>query len=170
MHAQHIIHHLLTHACDWMHAARRKALTVSVLAALTGRRLTVTALGRSIGSVAKEKHCIKRADRLLSNRHLQADRLRRYTALGHWCIESTPRPVFLVDWSDLDASKTHFLLRVSLPLRGRALTVYEEVHTAKTKEKLSPDHYYRCGLSYPVVSPATSCGKCLAGHHPGSYA
>ena len=69
MHAPHILHHLLTHACDWMHTARRKALAVSVLAAVTGRRLTVTALGRSIASKAQEKHCIKRADRLLSNRH-----------------------------------------------------------------------------------------------------
>jgi hypothetical protein len=118
-----------------MHTARRKALTVSVLAALTGRRLTVTALGRSIVSMAQEKHCIKRADRLLSNRHLHADRVRVYTALGHQCLGSTLRPVLLVDWSDLDMSKTHFLLRAALPLRGRALTVYEEVHSATTKEK-----------------------------------
>jgi hypothetical protein len=135
MHAPHILHHLLTHACDWMHTARRKALAVSVLAAVTGRRLTVTALGRSIASKAKEKHCIKRADRLLSNRHLHAERVRVYTALGRWRIGSTSRPVIIIDWSDLDPSKTHFLLRASLPLRGRAFTVYEEVHTAKTKEK-----------------------------------
>jgi Transposase DDE domain len=135
MHAPHIVHHFLTHACAWMHTARRKALTVSVLAALTGRRLTVTALGRSIVSRAQQKHCIKRADRLLSTRHLQAERVRVYTALGHWCIGSTLRPVLLVDWSDLATSKTHFLLRASLPLRGRALTVYEEVHSATTKEK-----------------------------------
>ena len=134
MHAPHILHHLLTHACDWMHTARRKALAVSVLAAVTGRRLTVTALGRSIASKAQEKHCIKRADRLLSNRHLHAERVRVYTALGRWRIGSTSRPVMIIDWSDRDPSQTHFLLRASLPLRGRAFTVYEEVHTAKTKK------------------------------------
>jgi hypothetical protein len=135
MHAQHIVHHFLTDACAWMHAARRQAVAVSVMAALTGRRLTVTALGRSIMSQAKEKHCIKRADRLLSNQHLHVDRVQVYTALSHRLVGSTQRPVLLVDWSDLDPFKTHFLLRASLPLRGRALTVYEEVHTAKTKEK-----------------------------------
>ena len=135
MHAPHRVHHFLTHTCHGIHAARRKAIEVSVLAALTGHRLTGTALGRSIASTAQEKHCIKRADRLLSNRQLHAERLLVYTALSHRLIGSTQRPVILVDWSDLDASKTHFLLRASLPLRGRALTVYEEVHPAKTKEK-----------------------------------
>ena len=135
MHAQHILHHFLTHACAWMHTARRKALAVSVLAALTGRRLTVTALGRSSVSQTKEKHCIKRADRLLSNRHLHQERLRLYLVLSQRLLQGTQRPVILVDWSDLDASKTHFLLRAAVPLGGRALTVYEEVHTAKTKEK-----------------------------------
>ena len=48
MHATHILYYFLTHACAWMHAARRQVLAVSVLAALTGRRVTVTALGRSI--------------------------------------------------------------------------------------------------------------------------
>jgi hypothetical protein len=64
----------------WMHTARRHALAVSVLAALTGRRLTVTALGRSIVRQTKAKHCIKRADHLLSNRHLHADRVQVYMA------------------------------------------------------------------------------------------
>jgi hypothetical protein len=95
MHAQHILYHFLTQACIWMHTARRKALDVSVLAALTGRRLTVTALRRSIVSQTQEKHCLKRAGRLLSNRHLHQARLRLYLVLsqqlqvqfeehGHW--------------------------------------------------------------------------------------
>jgi hypothetical protein len=135
MHARHIVHHFLTHACAWMHAARRHALAVSVLAALTGRRLTVTALGRSIVSQTKAKHCIKRADRLLSNRHLHQERLKIYIAFSQQLLRGTQRPVLRVDWSDLDTSKTHFLLRASVPLGGRALTVYEEGHAAKTKEK-----------------------------------
>ena len=55
MHATHILHYFLTHACAWMHAARRQALAVSALAALTGRRVTVTALGRSIVSKTRAK-------------------------------------------------------------------------------------------------------------------
>ena len=38
----------LTQACDGMHTARRKALAVRGLAAMTGHRLTDTALGRAI--------------------------------------------------------------------------------------------------------------------------
>ena len=45
------------------------------------------------------------------------------------------RPVIAVDWSDLDGAKRHFLLRASLIIQGRALTLYEEVHTLATKEK-----------------------------------
>jgi hypothetical protein len=81
------------------------------------------------------KHCIKRADRLLSNRHLHHECAGVYTALAYLLIANTPRPVILVDWSDLDPAKTHFLLRASLPVAGRALTLYEEVHTQATQEK-----------------------------------
>ncbi|MGQ0595337.1 MAG: hypothetical protein ACT4QB_22660 [Gammaproteobacteria bacterium] len=46
-----------------MHKLRRTVLFVSVMAALRGEVLTVTHLARAIRSDAKEKHCIKRADR-----------------------------------------------------------------------------------------------------------
>ena len=117
-----------------MHKLRRTALFVK-MAALHGAVLTVTHLGRSISSDAKEKHCIKRADRLLSNRRLQRERLEVYTALAGQLIGSKQRPVLLVDWSDMDECKRHFLLRASVPVEGRALTVYEEAHTLRTKEK-----------------------------------
>jgi len=44
-------------------------------------------------------------------------------------------PVLLVDWSDLDAWRRHQVVRVSLAVEGRALTVYEEVHGRKTAVK-----------------------------------
>jgi len=118
-----------------MHKLRRTSLFVNVMAALHGAVLTVTHLGRAISSDAKEKHCIKRADRLLSNRRLQRERLDVYSALTRQLIGSKQRPVILVDCSDMDECKRHFLLRASVPVEGRALTVYEEVHTVKTKEK-----------------------------------
>jgi hypothetical protein len=70
MQARAIVHTLSERVCPWMPQARRQALEVMVNAALCGGRLTVTELGRSIDSSAKEKHCIKRADRLLSKAHL----------------------------------------------------------------------------------------------------
>jgi len=65
-----------------MRKLRRTALFVNVMAALHGAMLTVTHPGRAISSDAKEKYCIKRADRLLSNRRLQRKCLEVYTALA----------------------------------------------------------------------------------------
>lgn len=45
------------------------------------------------------------------------------------------RPVILVDWSDLDPSQTHFLLRTSVAMDGRSLSLYDELHGLATKEK-----------------------------------
>ena len=118
-----------------MHKMRRTALSVNVMAALHGEVLTVTHLGRSIRSDAKEKHCIKRADRLLSNRRLQRERQDIYASHTQLLIGMKQRPVIIIDWSDMDECKRHFLLRASVPVQGRSLTLYEEVHTVKSKEK-----------------------------------
>ncbi len=114
---------------------RRAALFANVMAALHGEVLTVTHLGRSIRSDAKEKHCIKRADRLLSNRRLQRERQDIYASHTQLLIGMKQRPVIIIDWSDMDECKRHFLLRASVPVGGRSLTLYEEVHTVKSKEK-----------------------------------
>ena len=135
MQAKQVLHKVLQGTCSDMHKARRRALTVTVMAALEGQSLTVTHLGRAIRSEAKEKHCIKRADRLLSNRYLQAEHFHIYSSITRWLVGSQKRPVIVVDWSDMDECKRHFLLRASIPLQGRSLTLYEEVHTIKTKEK-----------------------------------
>ena len=135
MQASHVLHKLLQRVCAEMHKMRRTALFVNVMAALRGEVLTVTHLGRAIRSEAKEKHCIKRADRLLSNRRLQGERVGIYAALTQQLIGDKQRPVLIVDWSDMDECKRHFLLRASVPIEGRSLTLYEEVHTVTSKEK-----------------------------------
>jgi hypothetical protein len=104
MQAGQVLDRLLRKMCPDMHKLRRTALFVNVMAALHGAVLTVTHLGRAISSDAKEKHCIKRADRLLSNRRLQRERLEVYTALAGQLI-GKQRPVLLVDWSDMDECK-----------------------------------------------------------------
>ncbi len=43
------------------------SLTASLQSLLTNGQYTVTAIGRGIDSDASERHCIKRADRLLSH-------------------------------------------------------------------------------------------------------
>lgn len=135
MQAKQVCHKLLNDTCSIMHRTRRLSLEANVMAALSGTRLTVTDLGRSIDSLAKPKHCIKRADRLLSNTHCHAEREAIYAELVQRLIGSRKRPIIIVDWSDMDECKRHFLLRASLAVEGRAFTLYEEVHTVKSKEK-----------------------------------
>ena len=135
MQAQQVLHKLLNDIGSIMHKVRRRALEAMVMAALSGTRLTVTDLGRSIDSLAKQKHCIKRADRLLSNTHCHAERKVLYAELVQRFIGFLKRPIIIVDWSDMDDCKRHFLLRASLAVEGRSFTLYEEVHTVKTKEK-----------------------------------
>ena len=137
MHARKVSHKILFNSLPWIHKTRLTALEECLLAAIDGRRLSVTGIGRSISSSAKEKHCIKRADRLLSNHHLAAEREDIYQAMIMLMVGSLQRPVILVDWSDLDTNKRHFLIRAAVAIEGRSHTLYEEVHTIKTKEKRS---------------------------------
>lgn len=152
MQARHVLHKLLHQVGPEMHQLRRSALFVNVMAALNGEVLTVTALGRSIKSEAKEKHCIKRADRLLSNRRLHGERQDLYAALSALLLGNKQRPVIVVDWSDMDESKRHFLLRAAVPVQGRSLTLYEEVHTVKSKEK--PQTHQRFLQQLKAMLPA----------------
>ncbi len=118
-----------------MHASRRNSLIAVVASLTSGAAATVTTIGRGINSNAKEKHKIKRADRLLSNADLARESLGIYNELAKLTVGTKKRPIMLVDWSDLAEYKRHFLLRTSLPSHSRSICVYEEVHSIKTKEK-----------------------------------
>ena len=137
MHARKVSHKIFSNSLPWIHKTRLAALEECVLSAIDGKRLSVTGIGRSLNSTAKEKHCIKRADRLLSNNHLSADREDIYRTMTALMVGAIQRPVILVDWSDLDTHKRHFLIRAAVAIEGRSHTLYEEVHTIKTKEKPS---------------------------------
>ena len=118
-----------------MHLTRRFSLISSLESLMTGASATVTNLGRGINSPAREKHRIKRADRLLSNSHVQQASFTIYREMAKYTVGKAKRPIILIDWSDLDEYKGHFLLRATLASHGRGLCVYEEVHDIKTKEK-----------------------------------
>jgi hypothetical protein len=99
-----------------------------VEAALRGGALSLTSLGRALAGTAYVKHKIKRVDRLLGNRKLAAERGKIYGALTRWLIGTQTQPVIVIDWSDLSADRRWHLLRAAAPMRGRSLTLYEEVH------------------------------------------
>ncbi len=111
MQVDQVLHKLIMNTCPNLHKLRQTALEANVFAALSGRRLTVTDLGRSIQSETSHKHNIKRADRLLSNLHLHNERIDIYGALSVLIVGAKTRPIVLVDWSDMDEFKQHFLFR-----------------------------------------------------------
>ncbi len=105
MQAQQVLHKILMNTCPDMHKTRRLAFETSILAAMTGRRLTVTDLGRSITSTTTQKHNIKRADRLLSNVHLHKESLSIHRALARQLIGSQKRPIILIGpiWMNINS-------------------------------------------------------------------
>ncbi|TKD47213.1 IS4 family transposase [Azotobacter chroococcum] len=122
------LHAAFAKALPTIHARRLEALMAAVAALLQGRCLTLTALGRSLPGSAWPRHAIKRVDRLLGNRQLQAERGLFYWAMLRALLGSLKHPSILVDWSPIDAAGKLFLLRAAIPLAGRSLPVCEVVH------------------------------------------
>ena len=75
MNVSTILKKTLTLVTPNMHSYRRNSLLKSVESLVLGNPATVTSVGRGLNSNAKEKHRIKRADRLLSNHHLQHEKM-----------------------------------------------------------------------------------------------
>lgn len=128
MHATQYLHKHVRRLCQAIHAKRLAALFAAIGALAQSRRLSLTGLGRSLQSAAEVKHNIKRMDRLLGNKQLYAERESIYAALIKLVIGSNQRPIILVDWSELSWDGKFQLLRAAVPVGGRALSIYEEVH------------------------------------------
>lgn len=115
-----------------VHARRFTALLVVIDGIVRAGRLSMTAVGRALPSKALVKHSIKRVDRLLSNALFRLERPTYFRALARFVIGDWTRPVIAVDWTkgvgDLWA------LYASVPVGGRAQTVYFEVHPERVIE------------------------------------
>lgn len=128
MQAIQFLHTAFAQALPGVHARRLAALMACVSALLSGRHLTLTALGRGLPGTAYPKHAIKRVDRLLGNAHLHSERLLFYAAMLRALLGSLKHPLILVDWSPVNAQASLFLLRAAIPLAGRSFPIYECVH------------------------------------------
>ncbi len=126
-----LLHKTLFNPVEPIHQIRFNALLAGVESLLNGAFLTVTALGRGVSSPAREKHNIKRMDRLLSNAHLQRERPRLYQALCHYLCATQARPIILVDWTDIVEQDRLMLIRAALAVDGRAIPLYEAIYPLK---------------------------------------
>lgn len=128
MRATRLLDSYLRKQCQGIHGKRMDAVFKTVEALLSARKLTVTGLGRAMRGPAQVKHNIKCADRLIGNPHLNSERAQICRATARLLIGRCRRPVIIVDWSDLSDDRELHLLRASVAVDGRALTLYEEAH------------------------------------------
>jgi hypothetical protein len=130
MHATDILQKCFVDVFTRMHAARVRVLAGAVMALVSGRRLVLMDLARAWPGAERVRAPLKKLDRLLSNQHLQGERVWLYEQIARWCVRC-PEPLIVVDWSTLKSDESYHLLRAALATKGRTLTLYEEVHPQK---------------------------------------
>ena len=128
MHALTILHRILYASLPEIHAKRLTGLLAAVEAVVSGSRLTLSDLGRGLSGSVAVKHNIKRIDRLLGNCSLHTEMPKLYEALARQCLEGVSMPLIVIDWSDLTPDRHWQLLRASVAIEGRSMTLYEQVH------------------------------------------
>lgn len=152
MHAIRVLEIWLQRNCSFVHRGRLAAMVKIVDGVVHGGKATLAELGRGIRNNTLEKHNVKCADRLIGNRHLAGERLSIYRALAHWLLSTVPRPWIIVDWSDVELGHGFLMLKAAVPVGGRAISIYEEVHPLKRYN--SPKTHRRFLERLAAVVPA----------------
>ena len=128
------------------HVTRAAALVRVVRALLTGGKLSLTHFGRSLDGRAHVKHQIKAVDRLLGNGHLHDELSGIYRAIARSLLVNNNRPIILVDWSDFELGREWLMLKATLPVNGRAITLFERVFPFKRYNSPSAHSEFLRGL------------------------
>lgn len=126
MRATQVLQRCLCDALVPMHVGRCTALLKATEALLAGRRLTLMDVARSWPGAEHVRAPLKAFDRLLSNRHLHAERSSLHAAMAAWLLRQ-PQPVIVVDWCDLKVDRSQHLLRAAVAVGGRTLTLLDAV-------------------------------------------
>lgn len=130
MHAKAIIQDLLKKKCPTIHAKRRDCVAGLVEAGRIGG-LGLLKMSRVLGNRTSLRHRIKCCDRLLSNPHLNKERVDIYRAFNESVLSGQGHIAITIDWSDLLADGSGHVLRAAAIVKGRAFVAYEEVHTGE---------------------------------------
>lgn len=129
MHAKKIVERLLGECLrEQLHVKQAKALEDVVGAALSGAHLSLSRLARGVAPSTAVRHRIKKVDRLLGNTALHAGRGVLYGEVAQRWLAGVTQLLVVVDWSDVTADQRWHLLRASVALEGRSVTLYEEIH------------------------------------------
>lgn len=153
MRASGVLQKCLPESLGQMHALRAAVLLRSVEALISGQRLTLTDVARSWPGAERVKAPLKAFDRLLSNRHLHDERKWIYADMARWLLRG-PRPVIVIDWSDLKADTSWCLLRAAVPVGGRTLPVLDMVFPGKQQGAPTAEKCFLQRLA--ALMPATA--------------
>jgi hypothetical protein len=125
-----IIQNDIAAAYPEIHATRLNTLLTFVNSGMHDQRVSVTYLGRGLKSLSKttKKNDIKRADRLIGNQLLHFERPHFYEYMTSQLIGQKRFPIILVDWSPINGQEIFQVLRASIPMKGRSLTLYEKIY------------------------------------------
>jgi len=137
-----------------VHAGRTAAVVKVVEGIVRGGRLSPATVGRNLPGSARPKHGIKCVDRLLGNSHMAKDRPFIFLALAHRLLGDCPRPIVLVDWTQVGG--THEALVAAVPIGGRALPIYVEVHPLQKLGNATVEKRFLRALK-AVVPPECRC-------------
>lgn len=130
--AASVLQKCLSDVIGTMHAVRARALLNAIRSLLCSRRLILMDMARAWPGAERVRAPLKCLDRLLSNRHLHAQRERFYASAMRWLIRQ-PMPIILVDWSDLHEDCRWQLLRAAIPVGGRSITILDMVFPESMK-------------------------------------
>lgn len=154
MHAGTMIHKILDRECTQIHAKRRCLVADTVQAASRGK-LTLMGLSRHLPSKKSEapiRERIKRVDRALGNKNLLRECPMIYQTMVKMVLHGIKHPAIIVDWSPLTQDGGLQLIRASAVVRGRSMTLYEEVH--RQCDSGSPEVHKRFLARLETMLPA----------------
>jgi len=126
MRASEVLQKCLEPVLSDMHSLRRQTLMLTVDALIAGRRLVLMDMARSWPGATHVRAPLKRVDRLLGNHLLHAARDNFYAATARWLIRDK-HPLIIVDWCRLKADGRWDVLRASVPVGGRSMTLLDWV-------------------------------------------
>ena len=137
MRAGKLLHNLIKNTCKRIDKRIQGTLFEAAEALTRCKSLSILGLGRALSSKALVKHNIKRIDRLVGNKRLHKDSHEIYRGLSNLLLNKNQNPIIVVDWSGLTRCGAYHVLRASVAVGGRALTLYDQAYKLKdyTSEK-----------------------------------
>lgn len=145
MRATELLHKFLKKSAPQVHSKRIVALINAVKSLLTGKRLTLTGIGRSMNGLCSPKSAIRKIDKLLGNVHLHKERKIYYAAISAKILSGIKCPAISVDWTAAPHHR-NYCLRASMNIKGRSMVLYDEVHEQKYEKNIKVNNKFLCNL------------------------